>query len=110
MSSHDALALRIGKLEAEGDIRRLKTAYAELCDAGYPGEKLGALFTEDAVWDGGEHFGVYTGRAEIEDVLRCGLGRRHLGAALHGRSPRSPSPTTSRRRPAPGICGRRAPK
>lgn len=66
MSNNDDLAVRVGKLEAEGAIRRLKTAYAELCDNGYPGKELGALFTEDAVWDGGEHFGVHTGRPEIE--------------------------------------------
>jgi hypothetical protein len=66
MSTDNDLAVRIAKLEAEGDIRRLKTAYAELCDSGYPGRELGALFTEDAVWDGGEHFGVHTGRAAIE--------------------------------------------
>ena len=66
MSTDNDLAVRIGKLEAEGDIRRLKTAYALLCDSGYPGKELGELFTEDAVWDGGEHFGVHTGRAAIE--------------------------------------------
>lgn len=56
------LSFRIAKIEAELEIHRLKAAYAGLCDVGYPAEPLAALFTEDGVFDGGERFGVHSGR------------------------------------------------
>ena len=43
--------------------------YAKLCDAGYPTEEIGALFTADAVWDGGEAFGRYEGREQIKEFF-----------------------------------------
>jgi hypothetical protein len=61
----DNFATRLGKLEAEQEIRKLKAAYASLCDAGYPAEPLAAQFTEDGVFDGGERFGLHTGRQEL---------------------------------------------
>lgn len=57
---------RLDRIEARHEIRALKMHYARLCDAGYPAKELGALFVEDCVWDGGEAFGRYNGRAEIE--------------------------------------------
>lgn len=57
---------RVRRAVAASEIRDLKMAYAQLCDAGYPGPALGELFTEDAIWDGGELFGVHHGRAAIE--------------------------------------------
>jgi hypothetical protein len=57
--------IRIGKLEADRDIKNLKAAYAGLCDVGYPAEPLVALFTEDGTFDGGERFGVHTGHREL---------------------------------------------
>lgn len=56
---------RLARVEAEMEIQRLKAAYAALCDIGYPAEKLAALFTEDGVFDGGERFGVHSGRDEL---------------------------------------------
>lgn len=44
-------------------------AYAKLCDAGYPPTQLAAMFTEDAIWDGGERFGVHYGRQGIYDFF-----------------------------------------
>jgi hypothetical protein len=62
-------ATRLGKLEAEQEIRKLKAAYAGLCDAGYPPEPLAALFTEDGVFDGGERFGYHAGREALLTYL-----------------------------------------
>jgi hypothetical protein len=62
MSTED----RLDRLEASDAIRSLKMRYAKLCDAGYPVDELGPLFTDDAVWDGGEVFGRYDGRPAIE--------------------------------------------
>lgn len=56
---------RLARLEAAADIRAMKMKYARLCDAGYPSDQIGPLFTEDAVWDGGEAFGRYEGNAAI---------------------------------------------
>jgi hypothetical protein len=61
------LAVRVAKLEAREDIRRLKLEYAAGCDDGYKPDVLTPMFTEDAVWDGGERFGVHTGHKEIYD-------------------------------------------
>lgn len=57
-------ALRIERLEAAEQIRRLKTHYCDLCDDGYDAAALAALFTEDAVWDGGQ-LGVFKGREAV---------------------------------------------
>jgi hypothetical protein len=60
---------RIERLEAINDIRNLMADYTHYFDAGWPGagqdaEKVGALFTEDAVWGGGED--AQHGRARIQ--------------------------------------------
>ncbi len=77
----DALERRIAALEAAEDIRNLKARYARLVDARYrrgggvvdapelerlAGE-IAALFTEDAVWDGGRSLGTCRGRAAIRE-------------------------------------------
>lgn len=49
-------------------IRTLKYRYAALCDQDYPRQELKALFTDDAVWDGGI-FGVHSGREAIGDFF-----------------------------------------
>ncbi|MGY1745022.1 nuclear transport factor 2 family protein [Blastococcus sp. SYSU D00695] len=59
------LETRIARLEAAEAIRNLKARYCELCDSGYPADPLAALFTQDAVWDGGEVLGVHHGREAI---------------------------------------------
>ena len=60
---------RVQLLEDIEAIRRLKIRYARLCDTGYDGGKLAALFTEDAVWDGGKEFGVQNGRGAIKAMF-----------------------------------------
>lgn len=63
----DADAVRnLQKLVDLEEIRALKHRYAELCDDGYDGAKIAALFAPDAVWDGGM-FGRYEGREKIRD-------------------------------------------
>ena len=59
------LAARIDRLESIEAIRTLKHRYMTLCDLGYPPDKLGPLFIEDAVWTSKE-FGHHVGRAAIE--------------------------------------------
>ena len=50
------------------DIKILKRKYAAACDDNYNVEKLGVLFTEDAVWDGAEYGGATT-RQGIKDFF-----------------------------------------
>lgn len=45
-------------------VRTLKYRYGALCDDDYNADGLAALFTKDAVWDGGP-FGRYEGREAI---------------------------------------------
>ena len=61
----DALAERIDRLESVEAIKKLKHIYMRYCDLGYPPDKLGPLFAEDAIWTGRE-FGHHRGRAAIE--------------------------------------------
>jgi ketosteroid isomerase-like protein len=72
---------RLARLEAAAEIRALKMQYARLCDAGYPSDQLGPLFTEDAVWDGGETFGIYEGNQAVRGFFDdC---RNRIGWAMH---------------------------
>lgn len=59
------LAARIDRLESIEAITKLKHRYMRYCDLGYPPDKLGPLFTEDAVWTS-KDFGHHAGRAAIE--------------------------------------------
>lgn len=52
---------RVARLEATEQIRALKARYAAVCDNGYDPDAMVPLFTRDAVWDGGERFGVHDG-------------------------------------------------
>jgi hypothetical protein len=47
------------------EIKQLKARYAAACDDDYAADALAALFTEDAVWDGG-----FMGYAETRDGIR----------------------------------------
>lgn len=55
---------RLRRVEAAEEIRCLKARYCDLCDDGYDADALTALFTDDAVWDGGE-LGCFEGRDRI---------------------------------------------
>ena len=46
----DDLAKRIDRLESIEAIKKLKHLYMNYCDLGYPPEKLGPLFSDNAVW------------------------------------------------------------
>jgi len=54
------LDARIERIENAEQIRCLKAHYCDLCDDGYDADALTALFTPDALWDGGE-LGVFEG-------------------------------------------------
>lgn len=61
----DDLEERIDRLESIEAIKQLKHRYMSYCDRGYPPDKLGPLFTEDAVWTSND-FGHHAGRPAIE--------------------------------------------
>lgn len=79
-----ALQDRIARLEAEAAARRLLARYMFLCDSPLPeagmapedrADAIGALFTEDALWQGvggahGAQFGAHRGPAEIAAHMR----------------------------------------
>jgi hypothetical protein len=77
-----ALEARVRALEDVEAIRKLKARYAELVDARYAegriaepaaveelAGRIAALFTEDAVWDGGAALGVCRGREAIRERM-----------------------------------------
>lgn len=64
-----SLEERVQRLEEIEAIRRLKIRYAELCDNNYDPDGLSSLFTDDAVWDGGEEFGVHRGKDAIKEFF-----------------------------------------
>ncbi len=77
-----ALEARVQACEDAEAIRNLKARYAELVDRRYTrgkprpaealrpiAEEIGALFTEDAVWDGGKALGVAEGRAALVERM-----------------------------------------
>jgi nuclear transport factor 2 (NTF2) superfamily protein len=66
----EKLAKRVEVLEDIEAIKKLKARYAQACDNKYNPEEMGMIFTEDAVWDGGEEFGVYRGRKEIKEFFK----------------------------------------
>lgn len=83
-----ALETRVDALEAVAAITNLKAHYAELVDSRYTldgprapdevakiADRIAELFTEDAVWDGGEKLGEWKGRGEIR--------KRFLEPTLH---------------------------
>ncbi len=57
--------VRIDQLESIEAIKRLKYVYMGSCDIGYPPDRLGPLFVEDAIWES-EIFGRHEGRKAIE--------------------------------------------
>lgn len=78
-----ALEARVASVESVLAIERLKADYGELVDRRFSRgapvdaetldrlvDEIAALFTEDAVWDGGPILGTATGRRAIADRLR----------------------------------------
>ena len=63
------LAARLQRLEDAEAIRRLIVRYAQGADRGNDVDVMLPLFTEDAVWDGGERFGVHAGKQAIREFL-----------------------------------------
>ncbi len=81
------LEQRLRRLEDREAIMQLKARYAKFADDKYTADhrrkpqheidmitrrQVDAVFTEDAVWDGGEQFGVIQGREALYDHLRGG--------------------------------------
>ena len=71
---------RIQRLEDIEAIKNLKARYCALCDDNYEADGLAALFTDDAVWDGGQ-LGVCHGREEIREFFR--RSPRAISFAIH---------------------------
>ena len=63
------LERRLRVLEDIEAIKKLKARYCAYCDNNYDADGIAALFTEDAVWDGGK-FGRYEGREAIRTFFR----------------------------------------
>jgi uncharacterized protein (TIGR02246 family) len=64
------LEARVRRLEDIEAIKQLKARYCAACDDGYDPDRLAALFTEHAVWNGGRTFGVAEGREAIREHFR----------------------------------------
>lgn len=73
------LEQRIARLEAIEDIKRLKVRYAKICDAGYSPDEAVKVFTDDAVWDGGEQLG----RHEGVEAIRTFFAETKISWAVH---------------------------
>jgi len=57
---------RVQRLIDIEDIKQLKARYAAYCDNDYEADALAALFTENAIWDGGA-----LGHAEGREAIRA---------------------------------------
>lgn len=75
------LADRLAVLEAQEAIRALKHEYAALCDGGYDGAAIAALFTGDGRWSSNAH-GEIAGPAAIATFME-GIGRDRFPWAIH---------------------------
>ncbi|BAO88733.1 nuclear transport factor 2 family protein [Caballeronia cordobensis] len=82
----DALLTRLAMLEAQNEVRKTAARYMALCDvprAALEGETLGALFTDDAVWEGiGPHYAHKFGRLQGPTAI-VGMLQRYLPPAPH---------------------------
>jgi hypothetical protein len=85
------LTARLEQLEAHAAIRGLMADYLRLCDrldASTPMDRLGDLFTHDAVWTGtgaryGAAFGSHHGRAAILAMLDAYRSPPHFAFNAH---------------------------
>jgi uncharacterized protein (TIGR02246 family) len=64
-----SLEARVCALADVEEIKTLKARYAAACDDNYDADAIAALFTEDAIWDGG-NFGKAVGRENIRRFFR----------------------------------------
>jgi ketosteroid isomerase-like protein len=64
----EELEKRVQALEDLEEIKKLKVRYAKYCDDNFDVEKLGELFTEDAVW-GSDVWGIFRGREAIKQYF-----------------------------------------
>ena len=78
--SLEELERRVKLLEDIEEIKLLKRRYCAACDDGYDADAIAALFTEDAVWDGGMR-GKNEGREEIRRFFQKAPER--LPFAIH---------------------------
>lgn len=62
----EELERRVQVLEDSEEIKKLKVRFAKYCDNNYDTDKLGELFTEDAVWHG-ESSEEFRGRKAIKE-------------------------------------------
>lgn len=76
-----SLEHRVAALEAKFQIADLKAEYARLCDLGYDGDAIAALFTEDGSWVSNTYPEV-RGRDEISRFMR-GIGEGVFPWAVH---------------------------
>ena len=65
----EQLERRLRVVEDIEAIKKLKAKYCAACDDQYDADAIAALFTEDAVWDGG-NFGVHRGREAIRTFFQ----------------------------------------
>ena len=72
--------MALQRLEDIEAIKQLKADYCALCDEGYDEDRLADLFTEDAVWDGGDR-GKNQGQEEIRSFFKA--APRRLPFAIH---------------------------
>ena len=79
------LERRIKALEDIEEIKKLKARYCAYCDDSYDADGIAALFTEDAIWDGGMR-GRAEGREGIRDFFRRSSQRLPL-CHSHGDEP-----------------------
>ena len=63
--SNMSLEQQVERLTAIEDIKQMKARYCAYADNGYDPEGMATLFTEDAIWDGGD-FGRYEGVEAIK--------------------------------------------
>ncbi len=66
--SNETLEEQVRRINDIAEISKLKNIYLHYNDSGFQAEKIGELFAEDGVWDGGD-FGRYEGRQQIIDFF-----------------------------------------
>ncbi len=65
----EQLQRRLQVLEDVEAIKKLKARYCAFCDDQYDADGIASLYTEDAVWDGGD-FGKHEGREAIRKFFQ----------------------------------------